>query len=468
MRKSFTILLLLATCCIGFAQLEMTDYATGEYDLAYWADTTWSVDNTCLMVVSDSGYVEEVFDTKTCETVFINGRWESTLPNGLTLTTNISENGFTDTNNNTFWRADTSQSLYCNLLNEWLDFDAGWLNYRRLIEKKLLANCDSVITEAVLQKRGAISSTWLNVRKDVYNYDLQKGQLLSVSKYAVDSTGSYELFAKTGYWYGSTANPVFKTITYGFNNGVPYPAEEVIQFLDESRTYDSEFWCEKFTSEQTKLQEYRHVKSILYVENDTFGVMYKTSFSDYRVSGDSLIFTSLVHFPQPIGPRFITKYERYNSHNDLIKEVQTIPTNPGLKGSRYFYSYDENGKVYNEVREGINNKGEWERSSGLFLSKNGCTSANDSLFTSVKIEKPDKGMDLVLYPNPAKDLLYIDRSGKTEAITLNIYNLLGKLVLAETIVGDEPIDISSLSAGSYIVNIDMQGQQATKRLVVLE
>ena len=71
---------------------------------------------------------------------------------------------------------------------------------------------------------------------------------------------------------------------------------------------------------------------------------------------------------------------------------------------------------------------------------------------------------LKVYPNPAKNNLFIS-SDSNEIKQVEIYNVLGKVVL-NTKVTNAPINISTVSAGVYVVKITEAGKTATRKLVI--
>lgn len=57
--------------------------------------------------------------------------------------------------------------------------------------------------------------------------------------------------------------------------------------------------------------------------------------------------------------------------------------------------------------------------------------------------------EILLYPSPAKDVLYVKHHfANTEKLNLKIYDLAGQLVLAQKI-DREPIQVKHLSKGMY-------------------
>jgi surface protein len=67
-------------------------------------------------------------------------------------------------------------------------------------------------------------------------------------------------------------------------------------------------------------------------------------------------------------------------------------------------------------------------------------------------------LDISLYPNPTNDKLFIQ--GLSSSSRVSIYNVLGKLVLSQTI--SKEIDVKQLSKGIYILKV-IDGQKETTR-----
>ena len=72
---------------------------------------------------------------------------------------------------------------------------------------------------------------------------------------------------------------------------------------------------------------------------------------------------------------------------------------------------------------------------------------------------------MVLYPNPASNLLHISTAGY-EASGYQIYNMLGEMVLARQISGQYfDINLSALASGLYIIQLNSINGQVTSRFV---
>lgn len=80
--------------------------------------------------------------------------------------------------------------------------------------------------------------------------------------------------------------------------------------------------------------------------------------------------------------------------------------------------------------------------------------------TSIKQDNID---GLAIYPNPANDVINITSNGiGVKAVT--IFDLVGKKVIETST--NQTINVSSLKAGIYLVNIKQDGKSATRKLVI--
>ena len=70
------------------------------------------------------------------------------------------------------------------------------------------------------------------------------------------------------------------------------------------------------------------------------------------------------------------------------------------------------------------------------------------------------GGNVMLFPNPAQNMLNIVTEGEIEDVT--IFNVLGQKVMH---ANTNQIDITSLSKGMYIINITTDEGMTTKKFV---
>jgi hypothetical protein len=77
-----------------------------------------------------------------------------------------------------------------------------------------------------------------------------------------------------------------------------------------------------------------------------------------------------------------------------------------------------------------------------------------------------------LTPNPASDLVTIDLGGLYEASSISIFDLFGKILYQVSfdsengIALEKSVDVSNLSQGVYLVKLNGNGNEMTKRLVI--
>jgi hypothetical protein len=89
-----------------------------------------------------------------------------------------------------------------------------------------------------------------------------------------------------------------------------------------------------------------------------------------------------------------------------------------------------------------------------------------ALNIGLSLEKDDLS-EIKIFPNPVNLILYIKVPEDFEQSTISIYNVLGKLVLQKNITETvNPIDVSSIASGLYIVNL--QSEQTTKTFKLIK
>lgn len=120
---------------------------------------------------------------------------------------------------------------------------------------------------------------------------------------------------------------------------------------------------------------------------------------------------------------------------------------------------------------GCTNSRSWPDESLSFLL---CVHVNDSLefianpnvgcnIDYVPVEEQTSSQYIQIHPNPAKDYIYINLPEK-EIKSIKLYNLLGVL-LKEQKSNTANMDISSLSAGMYMLSIETGQYLVTKKFV---
>jgi len=96
----------------------------------------------------------------------------------------------------------------------------------------------------------------------------------------------------------------------------------------------------------------------------------------------------------------------------------------------------------------------------------GCVGTSNSInwiFPGISI--PVVTTDIMMYPNPAHDVLNIKFNSSSELLLLNIFDAAGRLVQSEEITGDKTINISSLEEGVYNCVFKGEGKIFSQKLV---
>ncbi len=75
-------------------------------------------------------------------------------------------------------------------------------------------------------------------------------------------------------------------------------------------------------------------------------------------------------------------------------------------------------------------------------------------------------MSMKLYPNPVKDMLYIQNNSHETGAVVQIYDLTGHLVLTENMENHTTrLDVSSLRKGIYLLRMESNGKMVTRKFI---
>jgi peptidylprolyl isomerase len=109
------------------------------------------------------------------------------------------------------------------------------------------------------------------------------------------------------------------------------------------------------------------------------------------------------------------------------------------------------------------------------VPKNGSTPITDVVMDSVRLIIPGPATsvspvstiknDFQFYPNPAQNSISVS-ARTTDAFTIEIVDLTGKVILRKELVENGVFDISSLNEGFYIIRANQSGTYFAKRLVI--
>jgi hypothetical protein len=99
------------------------------------------------------------------------------------------------------------------------------------------------------------------------------------------------------------------------------------------------------------------------------------------------------------------------------------------------------------------------------------TSVINGPINQLTIEETDRKIsadfmdEIDIYPNPANDVLYIS-SNEEDDLEILIYDVKGQMIQKVTFQpGSEKIDISKLENGIYLINIQVDDEVFTKKII---
>lgn len=73
--------------------------------------------------------------------------------------------------------------------------------------------------------------------------------------------------------------------------------------------------------------------------------------------------------------------------------------------------------------------------------------------------------NLTIYPNPAKNEIILENQS-SEIVKIEVYDMLGKMAFQKSQQLNGTMDISGLKTGIYLMKINSEGLQTTKRLII--
>lgn len=78
-------------------------------------------------------------------------------------------------------------------------------------------------------------------------------------------------------------------------------------------------------------------------------------------------------------------------------------------------------------------------------------------------QKDEQALNLLVYPNPTSDMLYLQ--SRQEILNVTLYDLSGKKIPVDLDSANNSIDISNLTTGFYLLQIELAGYTVTKTVI---
>lgn len=136
--------------------------------------------------------------------------------------------------------------------------------------------------------------------------------------------------------------------------------------------------------------------------------------------------------------------------------------------SAWFYFYEGIGSSADFILRAktCNNTadGECFRLKGLSQDNGDSFFDVDNEPITLKVDEVLKALEIMVYPNPIQD--YIRLKTSTEVKTIQLYDMVGNLVLSLNNVDENDINVRFLKSGTYILKIVMTNGQAVTKTVV--
>ena len=166
------------------------------------------------------------------------------------------------------------------------------------------------------------------------------------------------------------------------------------------------------------------------------------------------------------GDFVLQNFNLYRSYDNI--DYQQIATVPFVEGQEFYQ--------YRDMLVGTSHHEFYYRLTAVYLSDEGETCESDFAASLNHPEDNYVWVDdhwnltenqetkLIVYPNPATDLLHIEAK---DVCRLSVFNALGRCVISEKLAKDETqLDFSDLPNGLYLLKVETKNGVASRRFVV--
>ena len=82
----------------------------------------------------------------------------------------------------------------------------------------------------------------------------------------------------------------------------------------------------------------------------------------------------------------------------------------------------------------------------------------------ISVVKPEF-TEIPAYPNPCTDFVKFNSTNNMDNISLQIFDVQGRLIISTTINSNQQVDISQLNSGVYIYSISFKDEKQKGRIV---
>ena len=163
----------------------------------------------------------------------------------------------------------------------------------------------------------------------------------------------------------------------------------------------------------------------------------------------------------------VVNYTFNASTGDDVVKLWVNPTLGGAEPTESAMATNTGGTDLSQVAKFLVRQGSATDTPNVELDElRIATNWTDATSTTVALKVDQNSISgLSVYPNPVKNgVFYINTNANAER-TVTVFDVLGKQVL-NTTTSQSAINVSSLNAGVYMVQISEEGNTATKKLVI--
>ena len=268
------------------------------------------------------------------------------------------------------------------------------------------------------------SDEWVLSTKKVYTYDAENNILADTTYIKQKNVHEWELFGSTKYEYNSgyLENQLFSRWNRDMTKLIPYTRKEIL--------YEINNWNVLETN------EYKWNKTI-----DEWVIDSKHTFG-FDTNNLSNSITNTYFDSDTTSNKNVFNFDYSISKEDII-----LP-------SSYSNFVVFHHKIINN--EYFNNELEKYREAKFYYS--------DARNLTI-IDKTPQEVILALYPNPAKESLFVNFPDTYNQALFELYDIRGNKIISSTISKGEEIKINTLSKGIYIYNIICKQNRITGKLI---
>lgn len=83
------------------------------------------------------------------------------------------------------------------------------------------------------------------------------------------------------------------------------------------------------------------------------------------------------------------------------------------------------------------------------------------------IKEQDILKQIIIYPNPASNILYIQLNDLSKQVQINVFDVVGRRILKKEIINEKEItiDLSGYEEGTYLIELRMGDMRTVKEVI---